>query len=111
MITKKEIEVQIALGVVSTPQQIAQLVRKTTDAGALDWAVKYKNTKVRRAAINNDALHISSLIWACAFETSKTCREALGCIVSNRCIEITEVLDILKYYPQLSMDLRDESTS
>ncbi len=111
MITKGEIEVQIALGTASTPQQIAQLVRKTTDAGALDWAIKYKNTKVRLAAINNDALPISSLVWACTFETSRTCREALGCIVANRRHELEAVLDILKHYPQLSLDLRNEFTS
>ena len=111
MITKSEIDVQIALGVVSSPQQIAQLVRKTTDAGALDWAIKYKNTKVRLAAINNSALPIGSLIWSCVFENSKTCREALEHIVSYRHNEIKGALNILKHYPQLSMDLNNESTS
>ena len=39
------------------------------------------------------------------------CREALEHIVSYRYNEIKGALDILKYYPQLSMDLNNESTS
>lgn len=111
MITKNEIAVQIALGTASTPQQIAQLVRKTTDIEALEWAIKYRNTKVRSAAISNKALPIGLVLWACVFETSKTTREVLEKIISERRGEIERALNIVKHYPQLSMDLNDESTS
>lgn len=105
MITKNEILVQIALGTVDTPQQIAKLIKKTTDVEALAWAIKYRNTKVRAAAINNKALPIGMFLWACVFETSKTTREVLAKIVSERQGEIKCVLNVIKYYPQLSMDL------
>ena len=111
MITKNEIAVQIALGTADTPQQIAKLVKKTTDVAALEWAIKYRNTKVRAAAINNKALPIGLLLWACVFETSKTTREVLTKIVGVRKNEIKCALTIIKYYPQLSMDLNDEFTS
>jgi len=111
MITKTEIDVQIALGTVSTPQQIAQLVKKTVDVPALEWAIKYKNTKVRAAAAGNSSLPVGLLLWACIFETSSTVRAILREVVDNRRSEILHVLDIVKHYPQLSMDLIDESTS
>lgn len=110
MITKQEIAVQIALGTVSTPQQIAQLVKKTSDIDALEWAVKYKNTKVRVAAINNKALPIGLLLWSCAYELSDTVREVLEKIVDERYDELECVLNIIKYYPQLSLDLNDGTT-
>ena len=111
MITKNEIFVQIALGTVDTPQQIAKLVKKTTDIEALEWAVKYRNTKVRVAAINNKMLPIGLLLWACVFETSKIVREVLAKIVDRRSGEMKCVLDVIKYYPQLSMDLNNGFTS
>lgn len=111
MITKNEIDVQIALGTADTPQQIAKLVKKTTDVDALKWAIKYKNTKVRAAAINNKALPIGLLLWACVFETSKTTREVLTKVVSVRRNEIECALNVIKYYPQLSMDFSNEFTS
>lgn len=106
MITRNEIEVQIALGTADTPQQIARLVRQTTDTNALEWAIKYKNTKVRAAAINNPSLPIGLLLWACVFETSKTTKEVLAKVVSERGGEIERVLRVVKHYPQLSMDLK-----
>lgn len=111
MITKNEIDVQIALGTADTPQQIAKLVKKTTDVVALEWAIKYRNTKVRAAAISNKALPIGLLLWACVFETSKTTREILVKIVSARQGEIGCVLNVVKHYPQLSMDLNDGTAS
>ncbi len=105
MITKKEIEVQIALGTVDTPQQIARLIKKTSDISALEWAIKYRNTKVRVAAINNKTLPIGLLLGACVFETSKIAQEALAKIVRIRRREISSVLNMIKYYPQLSIDL------
>ena len=105
MITKDEIEVQIALGTVDTPQQIARLIKQTTDAEALAWAIKYKNTKVRAAAINNKELSIGLLLWACVFETSKTVRKVLDKIIDERRNEINSALKVMQYYPQLSMSL------
>ncbi|KKM67617.1 hypothetical protein LCGC14_1469330 [marine sediment metagenome] len=110
MITKNEIDVQIALGTVDTPQQIARLVRNTVDVEALEWAIKYRNTKVRAAAINNAALPIGLLLCACVFETSKTTKEVLERVVSERRGEIECVLNVIKYYPQLSMDWNDAAT-
>ena len=111
MITKNEINTQIALGTVETPQQIARLVRQTTDISALEWAIKFRNTKVRIAAINNEALPIGLLLYACIFETSKIAREALEGVISNRRNDIECALNVIKYYPQLSMDLNNEFTS
>ena len=111
MITKNEIEAQIALGTADTPQQIAKLVKKTSDVEALEWAIKYRNTKVRAAAISNKALPIGLLLWACVFEVSKTTREILAKIISERRDEIGCVLDVIKYYPQLSMGLNDDITT
>ena len=111
MITKNEIDVQISLGTAETPQQIAQLIKKTTDIEALEWAVKYKNTKVRAAAINNSALPIGLFLWACTFETSITVRAVLERIMMTRRNEITNILNFIKYYPQTSMVFNDESTS
>lgn len=111
MITKNEIDVQIALGTVDTPQQIAKLVKKTSDAAALEWAIKYRNTKVRAAAISNKFLPIGLLLWACAFETSKTVRERLEKIIFERREEMRDVLNMVKYYPQLSMDWNNGSTT
>jgi len=110
VITKNEIAIQIALGTVSTPQQIAQLVRHTTDIDALEWAIKYKNTKVRAAAIKNDALPVGLLLYSCTFETSKTARKVLEDIIYKRQGEVERVLHIIRHYPQLSMDLNNEST-
>ncbi len=110
MITKNEIEVQIALGTVDTPQQIAKLIRQTTDVEALAWAIKYKNTKVRSAAVSNKALPIGLLLWACVFETSKTTKEVLDKIITERRDEIQCVLGVIKHYPQLSMDWNNDST-
>ena len=110
MITKNEIDVQIALGTADTPQQIAKLVKKTTDVDALMWAIAYRNTKVRTAAIGNKALPIGALLWTCVFETSKTARELLTKVVGERRGEIECVLNVVKHYPQLSMDLNNEST-
>lgn len=107
MITKDEIAVQVALGTASTPQQIAKLVKQTTDVEALEWAIKYRNTKVRAAAINNSALSIGMLLRACVFEPSKTVREVLVKVIRERQNEIECVLDVIKYYSQLSMDLYD----
>ena len=106
MITKNEIDVQIALGTADTPQQIARLVKQTSDIPALEWAIKYKNTKVRAAAITNPSLSIGLLLWACTFETSKTVKVVLTKIVSDRKSELECVLGIVKHYPQLSMDLK-----
>lgn len=111
MITKNEILVQIALGTASTPQQIAKLVKKTTDVDALVWAIKYRNIKVRGAAANNKALPIGLLLWISAFETSKIVRVILVKVVSERRDEIKCALNVIKYYPQLSMDLSDEFNS
>ena len=97
MISKNEILVQIALGTADTPQQIAKLIKKTTDVYALEWAVKYKNTKVRAAAINNKALPIGLLLWACVFETSKTVHEVLIKIVRERRNEMGCVLNMIKH--------------
>lgn len=108
MISKNEIKAQIALGTADTPQQIAKLVRQATDVDALVWAIKYRNTKVRAAAINNKALPIGLLLWACVFETSKTVRVVLAKVVSERRNEIKRVLNVIEYYPQLSMDLSNE---
>ena len=111
MITKNEIDVQISLGTAETPQQIAQLVKKTTDIEALEWAVKYKNTKVRAAAINNPALPVGLFLWACTFETSKTVRELLERVMMARHNEMMDVLNFIKYYPQISIVFNDESAS
>ena len=111
MITKKEIFVQISLGTAETPQQIAKLVKKTTDVEALAWAIRYKNTKVRAAAINNVALPVGLFLWACVFETSKTVRESIERIISERNGEMIKALNIIRHYPQISMDLDDEFTS
>ena len=110
MITKKEIFVQISLGTAETPQQIAKLVKKTIDVEALAWAIRYKNTKVRAAAINNVALPVGLFLWACVFETSKTVRESIERIISERNDEMIKALNIIKHYPQISMGLDDEST-
>jgi len=110
MITKKEIFVQISLGTAETPQQIAKLVKKTTDVEALAWAIRYKNTKVRAAAINNVALPVGLFLWACVFETSKTVRESIERIISERNSEMIKALNIIKHYPQMSMGLDDEFT-
>ena len=104
MITKKEIDVQIALGTADTPQRIAKLVKMTTDVEALEWAIKYRNTKVRAAAINNPALPVGLLLWSCVFELSTTVNTILVKVVDNRQKEIKNVLDVIKHYPQLSMD-------
>lgn len=106
MITLNEIKVQIALGTADTPQQIARLIRQTTDADALEWAIKYRNTKVRAAAISNPALSIGLLLWACVFETSKTTKEVLDKTVNERRGEMECVLGVVRHYPQLSMDLK-----
>lgn len=115
MITKNEILVQISLGTAETPQQIAKLVKKTTDVEALAWAIKYKNTKVRAAAVNNVALPIGLFLWACVFETSKTVRESIERIIDERNGEMIKVLNIIKHYPQISMnidiDIDNEFTS
>lgn len=111
MITRNEILVQIALGVADTPHQIAKLVKTTTDITALEWALKYKNTKVRAAAVSNAALPIGLLLWACIFERSKTVQNILVKIVDTRCNEIEHALNIVKYYPQLSMDWNDAGTT
>lgn len=106
MITKVEIDAQIALGTANTPQQIAQLVRKTVDIAALEWAIAHSNTKVRIAAINNVVLPIGLFLSACVFETSETVREALVKMLDVRQDEIKCVLNVIRYYPQLSMDLK-----
>jgi len=106
MITKNEIIVQIALGTANTPQQIAQLVKLTTDADALEWAIRYRNTKVRAAAINNKVLPVGLLLAASIFETSTTVKKILSKIVKERSVEIERALKIVKHYPQLSMDLK-----
>lgn len=111
MITKTEIFVQISLGTADTPQQIAKLVKKTTDVEALAWAIRYKNTKVRAAAVNNIALPVGLFLWACVFETSKTVRESIERVVGERNGEMVKALNIIKYYPQISMGLDDAFTS
>lgn len=111
MITKNEIDVQIALGTADTPQQIAKLVKKTTDADALCWAIKHKNTKVRIAAITNIALPIGMLLYACVFESSSTTREALVKMINIRLKELEAVLRVIQDYPQLSMDWNNGFTS
>ena len=113
MITKKEIFVQISLGTAETPQQIAKLVKQTTDVEALAWAIRYKNTKVRAAAINNVALPVGLFLWACVFETSKTVRESIERIIDERNGEMVKALSIIKHYPQISMglDFDNEFTS
>ena len=111
MISKNEIVVQIALGTADTPQQIAKLVKKTTDVDALMWAIKHKNTKVRIAAITNTALPIGMLLYACVFESSSTTRDALAKMINMRLKELECALNMIKYYPQLSMDLSAEFTS
>ncbi len=105
MISKNEIDSQIALGVAETPQHIAQLVKKTDDADALCWALKHNNTKVRLAAIRNPALPVDMLLHACIFETIDTTREALLNVVALREEEVNAVLSVVQYYPQLSPDL------
>lgn len=97
---------QIALGTVDTPQQIARLVQCTVDADALEWAIKHKNTKIRVAAISNKMLPVGLLLYASIFETSKTSRKVLDRVIHKRKIEIERALDIMKYYPQLSMDFK-----
>jgi len=105
-ITKKEILVQIALGTAEKPQQIARLVRNTDDIEALEWAIKYKNTKVRSAAICNPNLPIGIFLWAYINETSKTAQNVLRIIKQERQNEIDQVLFLIKTYPQLSLDLK-----
>lgn len=105
--TKKEIEVQIALGTIESPQQIAQIIKKTSDIEALEWAAKHKNTKVRIAAIKNPALPISSFLHACVFELSQTAREAVEQVMATRCDEIHHTLELINCYPQLKLDFRN----
>ena len=107
MITRKEIDAQIALGLASTPQQIVCLIRKTSDPGTLHWAVRHKNTKVRMAAINNATLPVGLLLYASAYETAYIARELLEKVNASRHIEIDAVLEVIRYYPQLSMDLNN----
>lgn len=105
IMTKKEIEISICLGVIGNSQELAKQIKKSTDPEALIWASIHKNTQVRMAAIKNPNIPAGALIAAAVFETSSVVRDALNEIVHLRKGEIDSALYLIKNYPQISLDI------
>lgn len=112
MITKKELMVQIAVGAVSDAKQLASLVSLTDDVDVIFWAMKHKYSPVRIAAIVNRHCPVSFLLEAFIMEKGKGARDALDDTVQSRRAEFVHLVrDIVRFYPQLSLNLSNDSSN
>ena len=106
-ISLDEINVQIALGTLTKPEQIATFIEFTKDIRALIWASKHKNHKIRESAVSNPICPISILVKAGIRDKSSTVVHSAQSALEDRSKEVDDFLLVTESYPQLSFPFRD----
>jgi len=105
-LTRKEIDIQIALGAITNSQELSKHIKKATDPEVLEWALHHKNTMVRVAAAKNSNTPIGVLISAYIFESALTVVDTIYENIESRKKEAKNALAIIKDYPQFSLNLK-----
>ena len=105
---KKELIIQIAVGSLSSPTAIADVIKQTADKEILHWAARHKSTVVRKAAARNKYLSDIDFMYLSIFEDKLTVRDALKESINrdreNRQKSLKKTFALLEDYPQLKID-------
>lgn len=106
-ITLQEIQVQLAVGSLQTPQEVAAMVRISNDLDVVIWASNHRSFYVRLAAIEHDYCPFARIINAMLHDGSGKVVEAARIILKGRRKEeYAHFMTCLADYPQLSLPLR-----
>ncbi len=110
--TKKELNIQIALGtMITAPNEIAKIIRKSTDPAVIKWAARHDKMKVREAAAKHSALSPVELLRMRILDSSKVVQRELDTVVTNRIEELLDILKFIEDYPQFNIVFEDEETT
>jgi len=108
---KKELFVQIAVGSLTSPNAIADVVKFTTDRAVLHWAAHHRATIVRKAAAKNSYLSDIDFMYLSLFESKLTVKDALRDSMNrnreSRQKSLKKTFALLDDYPQLKLDFGD----
>lgn len=113
---KKEIDIQIALGVfVTVPSEIAKIVRHSDDPLVPRWASKHSSTHVRQVAAKHPLLPVIDLVRLAMFETAMTVRSEVTFVLYEASVprhdEVVAFLAWLEDLPQLRLPFENERFS
>jgi len=108
---KKELFIQIAVGSLTSPIAIADVVKHTQDRAILHWAAHHTSTVVRKAAAKNLYLPDIDFMYLSIFEDKLTVRDALkDSMYKSRELRqksLKKTFALLEDYPQLKLDFGD----
>ncbi len=111
MITLKEIQVQIALGVASKGSEIAVLVKASEDPKAILWASRHKYAAVRAVAAESPLIPFAQLLRLYFCDTYGTVKDACKESIQERGQEFEQLLEVMEEFPQMSLRLGDRNSS
>ena len=98
-----EITIQIALGTLTDPYQIAGFIVVTNDIKAIVWGSKHASSKVREAAAKNPICPFGMLVKLGLLDSSGGVQKAAREALALRKQDFQDFLFVLEEYPQLAL--------
>jgi len=108
-LTKKELNIQIALGTMITePSKIAKIIKSSDDPAVIKWAARHEKMRVREAAAKHPNLSPVELIRMHITDRSVVVQRELDRVVMHRLFELLDILKFIEDYPQFNIVFKDE---